>query len=111
VGVEDGQKKGSKLDSGDFALRKVRSFRSWRRLTRNKISGEKIRIGRCRFRFRGKLGCLEELTNVRRKGLTFARLMVAIFGNAMSLLLTADSIVQSTLVGGSNANDKTVEKL
>jgi hypothetical protein len=111
VGVEDGQKKGSKSDSGDFALRKMRTFRSWRRLTRNKISGEKIRMGRCRFRFRGKLGCLEELTNVRRKGLTFARLIVAIFGDATSLFLTADSIVQSALVGGSNANDETVEKL
>jgi hypothetical protein len=33
------------------------------------------------------------------------------FGDATSLFLTADSIVQSRLVGRSNANNETVEKL
>jgi hypothetical protein len=67
--------------------------------------------GQAQVQVEGEARVLEELTNVRRKGLTFARLIVAIFGNATSLFLTADSIVQSALVGESNANDETVEKL
>lgn len=94
-----GREGGAKAESRDLALKKIRTF------TRDKIGREEIRM----WRSNGA----KELKNVsskivKRRGTT--KVGASVVNNAMSFLLTVESISESALARGSNINRKASEE-
>jgi hypothetical protein len=99
--VLDGGRKGTKSDSRDLALEKIR------RLTRDEIGGEEIGMERHGRRLglerRRRISGAEDLMDASSKALRGASV-----DNAMGLFLTFKGIVEGALVCGANTNGKAV---